>query len=118
MSWPAVLFLLENCEWSENGRAIAGSLARLCINGSIELALKGLVRCAGVQEEGVAGAYLREVEHLRDGAGDGVEGALPNALSGEPAREGFASTRHALKTGDSVVGRQGLLNRRTCFSST
>ena len=56
----------------------------MCINGSIELTLKGLVRLCWVQKEDVIGAYLGEVEHLPDGAGDGVEGALPNALSGEP----------------------------------
>ncbi len=48
------------------------------------LRLRDSFACAGVQEEDVVGAYLREVEHLRDGAGDGVEEALPKALPGEP----------------------------------
>jgi hypothetical protein len=43
-----------------------------------------LFACAGVQKEDVVGAYLGEVDHLPDGAGDGREGALPKALYGEP----------------------------------
>ena len=44
---------------------------------------------------------LREVEHLRDGAGDGVEGALPNALSGEPVV--FNEVDDGTLVGDGVV---------------
>jgi hypothetical protein len=47
------------------------------------LRLRDSFACAGVQEEDVVGAFLREVEFAL-GSGNGVEGALPNALSGKP----------------------------------
>ena len=37
-----------------------------------------------MQEQKAVAAHLFEVEHLRDGVGDSVEGTLANTLSSEP----------------------------------